>query len=71
MLYTAIIIEPRKHKALLFVLDNFLKNLSDDSIIDDNFISNKRIIEAYNYLCNFDNSDLTYKKFNQDLLYNL
>lgn len=28
--YTAIIIEPRKHRALHFVLDNFLSNLSDD-----------------------------------------
>ena len=30
MLYTAVIIEPREHPALLFVLTNFLKNLSDD-----------------------------------------
>lgn len=28
--YTAIIIEPREHKALEFVLTNFLENLSDD-----------------------------------------
>jgi hypothetical protein len=28
--YTAIIIEPRKHKALEFVLDNFLENLNND-----------------------------------------
>ena len=28
--YTALIIEPRKHKALHFVLNNFLSNLSDD-----------------------------------------
>lgn len=28
--YTAIIIEPRKHKALAFVLQNFLENLSED-----------------------------------------
>jgi hypothetical protein len=28
--YTAIIIEPREHKALEFVLSNFLENLSDD-----------------------------------------
>jgi hypothetical protein len=28
--YTAIIIEPREHKALSFVLENFLENLSDD-----------------------------------------
>jgi hypothetical protein len=30
MLYTAVIVEPRKHKALKFVLHNFLTNLSDD-----------------------------------------
>jgi hypothetical protein len=28
--YTAVIVEPRKHKALGFVLDNFLRNLSDE-----------------------------------------
>ena len=28
--YSAIIVEPRKHKALYFVLNNFLTNLSDD-----------------------------------------
>ena len=28
--YTAIIIEPRQHKALSFVLNNFLENLNDD-----------------------------------------
>jgi hypothetical protein len=29
-MYTAIIVEPRKHNALLFVLNNFLENLSDE-----------------------------------------
>jgi hypothetical protein len=29
-MHTAIIIEPRKHKALRFVLKNFLDNLSND-----------------------------------------
>jgi hypothetical protein len=28
--YTAVIVEPRKHKALPFVLENFLTNLSDE-----------------------------------------
>ncbi len=28
--YTAVIIEPRKHKALAFVLENFLENLSEE-----------------------------------------
>jgi len=31
--YTAIIVEPRCHNALCFVLENFLKNLSDDWLI--------------------------------------
>jgi hypothetical protein len=31
--YTALIIEPRKHKALEFVLKNFLENLSNESIL--------------------------------------
>jgi hypothetical protein len=28
--YTAVIVEPRKHKALKYVLNNFLENLNDD-----------------------------------------
>jgi hypothetical protein len=28
--YTAVIIEPRQHKALQFVLNNFLENLNDE-----------------------------------------
>ena len=28
--YTAVIVEPRKHAALSFVLENFLKNLSNE-----------------------------------------
>jgi len=32
-MYTAIIVEPRKHKALSFVLQNFLKNLPEWSFI--------------------------------------
>jgi ethanolamine utilization cobalamin adenosyltransferase len=30
MTYTAVIVEPRKHKALSFVLRNFLTNLSNE-----------------------------------------
>jgi hypothetical protein len=30
MLYTAIIVEPREHKALPYVLENFMKNLSEE-----------------------------------------
>ena len=29
-IYTAIILEPREHKALEYVLNNFLDNLSDE-----------------------------------------
>ena len=49
--YTAIIIEPREHKALLFVLENFIKNLSNEW----NFIifhGNKN----YNFINNILNS---------------
>ena len=45
--YTAIIVEPRKHKALEFVLTNFMENLNDDwgfmifhSIDNQHFIEN-------------------------------
>jgi hypothetical protein len=31
--YSAIIVEPREHPSLSFVLNNFLKNLSDDWLI--------------------------------------
>ena len=37
--YTAIIVEPRKHIALEFVLNNFLENLNNDWKRD--FSSNK------------------------------
>ena len=39
--YTAIIIEPRTHKALEFVLNNFLENLNDDWIV--NFENTQKI----------------------------
>jgi hypothetical protein len=58
--YTALIVEPRKHKAMIFVLNNFLENLNNDwhfciyhgienedwlkDIIDLNFILNKNRI---------------------------
>lgn len=82
MLYTAIIIEPRKHKALLFVLDNFLKNLSDDwsfiifhgnnninyinDIIDNNLFNFKSRITLVNL--NIDN--LTVDEYSNLLKYN-
>ena len=52
MLYTAIIIEPRKHKALPFVLENFLTNLSQDwSFIIFHGVKNyKFIVEIVNKL---------------------
>jgi hypothetical protein len=74
-LYTAIIIEPRKHRALQFVLQNFLENLSDEwNIIifhgneNDDFvkdivtqISNERIIK----LVNLNVANLTYRTYSQ------
>ena len=63
MLYTAIIIEPRKHKALSFVLDNFLSNLSNDwSIIV--FHSNNNI----DYLNDIINNNLSHFKSRLSLI---
>ncbi len=44
--YTAIIIEPRNHKALEFVLNNFMENLSDDwGFIIFHSNTNKKTVE--------------------------
>jgi len=44
--YTAIIIEPRKHKALEFVLNNFMENLNDDwGFIIFHSNTNKKMVE--------------------------
>ena len=52
-MYTAIIVEPREHKALSYVLNNFLSNLSDEwNIIV--FHGNKNIV----FLKNIINVDL-------------
>jgi DNA repair ATPase RecN len=48
--YTAIIVEPRKHKALEFVLNNFKENLNDDwifVILCSNF--NKDYVEQFSF----------------------
>ena len=82
MLYTAIIVEPRKHKALPFVLENFLNNLSEDwsfiifhgttnlefiiNIINDNLNKHKHRIRFMNL--GVDN--LTIKDYNNLLKYN-
>lgn len=52
-MYTAIIVEPRQHKALLFVLNNFLENLSYEwNIIIFHGINN------YDFLINIINKHL-------------
>ena len=78
--YTAIIIEPRNHKALQLVLTNFLENLSDewniiimhgnnnityiDNIINNNLTQYKNRIKMINL--NIDN--LSIKEYNNLLL---
>ena len=73
--YSAIIIEPRKHRALEFVLQNFLENLSDEwNIIifhgNENVdyvkdivaqISNERIVK----LVDLNVANLTYRSYSQ------
>ena len=82
MLYTAIIVEPRKHKALPFVLENYLTNLSEDwsfiifhgkknlefiiNIINDKL--NKHIHRIR--LMNLDVDNLTINDYNNLLKYN-
>jgi hypothetical protein len=54
--YCAVIVEPRNHKALSFVLENFLKNLSDEWFIviihginNIDFIENIILNDLYKY----------------------
>jgi hypothetical protein len=54
--YTAIIVEPRKHAALLFVLENFLKNLSSEwniiifhGRLNSNYVNNIIVNNLHNY----------------------
>ena len=82
MLYTAIIVEPRQHKALPFVLENFLKNLSQDwSIIIchgttnlefiNNIINEKLSIHKHRItLINLNVDNLTCDDYNNLLKYN-
>ena len=82
MLYTAIIIEPRQHKALPFVLENFLNNLSNDwSIIIchgttnlefiNNIINEKLSIHKHRItLINLNVDNLTFNDYNNLLKYN-
>jgi hypothetical protein len=82
MLYTAIIIEPRQHKALPFVLENFLNNLSEDwSFIIFHGINNLEfIIDIINdklskhihriKLMNLNVNNLTINNYNNLLKYN-
>ena len=74
--YTAIIVEPREHKALSFVLLNFLENLSDDwgivichgtkNIDYVNNIINKELVQYKNRitLVNLQVSNLTINDYN-------
>ena len=61
-----------KHPAVVEYLGNnyplYFENISE---INDNFISNNRIINAYNYLTNYDNTKILYKNFCEELLENL
>ena len=75
--YTAIIIEPREHKALSYVLQNFLKNLSNDwNIIimhgnkNIDFINNIINKDLNNYkdritLINLNVDNLTIEEYNK------
>jgi hypothetical protein len=75
--YTAVIIEPRKHKALEFVLNNFMENLDDDwgfiifhsntnkkmveNIMDTNLKKYKNKTKLINL--NIDSNDFTIKEY--------
>ena len=81
MIYTAILIEPRQHKALPFVLENFLTNLSEDwSFIIFHGVKNlKFIIDIINHklskhmhrikLINLNVDNLTINSYNNLLKY--
>lgn len=78
--YTAVIVEPRIHKALEYVLDNFLKNLSNDwgilimhgnlnkdyvkNMIDNNLSKYKYRLSTYNLKVN----NLTIDEYNKLLV---
>lgn len=65
--YTAIIIEPRKHKALEFVLNNFIQNLDKKwNIII--FHGNKNIDYIHNILKNNNNRNIKLINLNVDNL---
>ena len=75
--YTAVIIEPRKHRALEFVLNNFMENLDDDwgfvifhsntnkkmveNIMDTNLKKYKNKTKLINL--NIDSNDFTIKEY--------
>jgi len=76
-IYTAIIVEPRKHKALEFVLTNFIQNLDDnwgfmifhsidnkyfvENIINNSLAKHKNKITLINL--NVDSNDFTIKEY--------
>jgi hypothetical protein len=58
-----------KHPAIIEYLgEDYPLYFTDINELNDNFISDARIIEAYNYLCNIDFEKYSYKKFNERLL---
>jgi predicted protein tyrosine phosphatase len=58
-----------RHPAVVEYLgDNYPLYFNDEDEINDDFISNDRILQAYNYLNQYNFNDFSYKKFNQELL---
>ena len=55
--YGDFVMNPDSPAIVEYLGEDYPLYFDDNSIIDDNFISNKRIIDTYNYLCNFNNSD--------------
>jgi hypothetical protein len=61
-----------KHGAIIEYLGvDYPLYYNEISEVDDNFIKDERIIAAYNYLYNYDNSKIMYKNFCKELLENL
>jgi hypothetical protein len=58
-----------KHPAIIEYLGNdYPLYYTDICELNDNFIKDDKIIEAYNYLCNMDNTKIMYKNFCEELL---
>jgi hypothetical protein len=58
-----------KHPAVVEYLgENYPLYYEDENEINDNFISSERILNAYNYLNEYNFNDFSYKRFNEELL---